>query len=61
MANLFVGFYIGHVSRFQNTKAAALAALAAALALPIDIIYHFIVATHALSVLSMCWKRMKSM
>ena len=32
MANSFDGFYIGHVSRFQNTKADALAALADALA-----------------------------
>ena len=28
MANLFDGFYIGHVSRSQNTRADALAALA---------------------------------
>jgi len=40
MANLFDGFYIGHVSRFQNTKADALAALATTLALPIDTTYH---------------------
>ena len=45
MANLFDGFYIGHVSRSQNTKADALAALAAILALPIDTTYHLIVAT----------------
>ena len=45
MANSFDGFYIGHVSRFQNTKADALAALAATLALPIDITYHLTVAT----------------
>jgi len=44
MANSFDGFYIGHVSRFQNTKADALAALAT-LALPIDITYHLIVTT----------------
>ena len=31
-----MAFYIAHVSRFQNTKADALAALAATLALPID-------------------------
>jgi len=45
MANSFDGFYIGHVSRFQNTKADDLAALAATLALPIDTIHHFTVAT----------------
>ena len=33
LANLFEGFYIGHVSRSQNTKADALAALATTLAL----------------------------
>jgi len=38
MANSFDGFYIGHVSRFKNTKADALTALAATLALPIDTI-----------------------
>ena len=47
MANSFDGFYIDHVSR-KNTKADALAALAATLALPIDTIYHFIVATRRL-------------
>ena len=45
MANSFDGFYIGHVSRFQNIKADALATLAATMALPTDTIYHFIVAT----------------
>ena len=45
MANLFVGFYIGHVSQSQNIKADALAALAATLALPIDTTYHLTVAT----------------
>ena len=48
LANLFDGFYIGHVSRSQNTKADALAALAATLALPIDTIYHLTVATRHL-------------
>ena len=49
MANLFDGFYIGHVSQSQNIRAEALAALAATLALPIDTTYHFIVATPYLS------------
>ena len=40
MANAFDGFYIGHVSRSQNTKADALAALEATLALPIDTTHH---------------------
>ena len=40
MANLFDGFYIGHVSRSQNTRADALAALATTLALPVDTEYH---------------------
>jgi len=44
MAKLFDGFYIGHVSQSQNTKADALAALAATLALSIDTTYHLIVA-----------------
>ena len=35
LANLFDGFYIGHVSRSQNTKTDALAALATTLALPV--------------------------
>jgi len=48
MSNSFDGFYIGHLSRFQNTKADALVALAATLALPIDTIYHFTVATQHL-------------
>jgi len=48
MANLFDGFYIGHVSRSQNTGADALAALAATLALPIDTTYHLTVATRHL-------------
>jgi len=47
-ANLFDGFYIGHVSRFQNTKADALAALAATLALLIDTTYHLTIATRRL-------------
>jgi len=48
MANLFDGFYIGHVSRSQNTKADALAALVATLALQIDTTYHLTVATRHL-------------
>ena len=45
MANLFDDFFIGHVSRSQNTRADALAALATTLALPADIEYHLTVAT----------------
>ena len=45
MANSFDGFYIIHVSQFQNTKADALAALAAILAIPIGTTYHLTVAT----------------
>ena len=45
MANLFDGFYIGHMSRSKNTKVDALAALATTLALPIDTTYHLTVAT----------------
>jgi len=45
MANSFDDFYISHVSRFQNTKADALATLAATLALPIDTAYHLTIAT----------------
>ena len=48
MANSFDGFYISHVSRFQNTKTDALAALVTTLALPIDTTYHFTVATRRL-------------
>jgi len=48
MANSFDGFYIDHVSHFQNTKADALAALAATLALPIDTTYHLMVAARRL-------------
>jgi len=48
IANSFDGFYIGHMSRFQNTKADALAAVAATLALPIDTTYHLTVATQHL-------------
>jgi len=47
-ANSFDGFYISHVSHFQNTKADALAALAATLALLIDTTYHLSVATRRL-------------
>jgi len=45
---LLDGFYIGHVTRSQNTKADVLAALAATLALPIDTTYHLTVATRHL-------------
>jgi len=48
MDNSFDGFYISHVSRSQKTKADALAALAATLALPIDTTYHLTVATRHL-------------
>ena len=48
MANLFDGFYIGHVSRSQNTRADALAALTTTLALPFDTTYHLTVATRHL-------------
>ena len=48
MANSFDDFYISYVSRFQNTKADALAVLAAILALPIDTVYHLTVATRRL-------------
>jgi len=48
MANLFDGFYIGHVSRSQNTRVDALAALATTLALPDDTKYHLTVATRHL-------------
>jgi len=44
MANSFDDFYIGYVSRLQNTKADALAVLAATLTLPIDATYQLIVA-----------------
>jgi len=45
IANSFDGFYINHVSRFQNIKADALAVLATTLALPIDTTYHLTGAT----------------
>jgi len=48
MANLFDGFYIGHVSRSRNTRVDALAALATMLALPIDTKYHLTVAARYL-------------
>ena len=48
MVNSFDGFYIGHVSRFQNTKTDALAVLAATLALPINSTYHLSVAARRL-------------
>ena len=48
LANLFDGFYIGHVSQSQNTKADALTSLATMLALPVDTEYHLTVATRHL-------------
>jgi len=48
IANSFDGFYISHVSRFQNTKADALVALVATLALLIDIDYYLTVVTRRL-------------
>jgi len=48
MANSFDSFYIGHVSRSQNTKAYALAALSATLAFLIDTMYHLTVVTRHL-------------
>ena len=48
MANLFEDFFIGHVSRSQNTRADALAALATTLALPVDTKYHLTMATRHL-------------
>ena len=47
-ANLFDGFYIGHVSQSQNTRANALSALATTLALLVDTEYHLAVATRHL-------------
>ena len=54
LANMFDGFYIGHVSQSQNTKADALAALATTLALPVDTEYHLIVATRHLVCSNIC-------
>ena len=54
LANLFEGFSIGHVSRSQNTRADALAALATTLALLADTEYHLTVATRHL----VCSKQM---
>ena len=48
LANSFDGFYISHVSRLLNTKANALAALAATLALLADTTYRHTVATRHL-------------
>ena len=45
LANSFDGFYISHVSHLLNTKADALAALAATLALQTDTTYRLVVAT----------------
>ena len=46
LATTFEGFYISHVSHLQNTKADALVALAATLALPANPSYHLTMATH---------------
>ena len=54
MANLFDDFYIRHVSRSQNTRADALAALAITLALPVDTKYHLTVQLDALFALNIC-------
>jgi len=48
LINTFEGFYISHVSRLQNIKADALAALATTLALPADTSYYLTVATRHL-------------
>ena len=48
LAYLFEGFYIGHVSRSQNTKTDALAALATTLALSVDTEYPLTMATRHL-------------
>jgi len=48
LVNLFDSFYLIHVSRLLNTKADALAALVATLALPADTTYHLTVATRHL-------------
>ena len=48
MANSFDGFYIDHVSHFQNTKVDAFAAIADTLALPIDVTYHLTVVARCL-------------
>jgi len=48
MANSFDRFYIGHVSRFQNTRADTLAALVVTLSLPIDTTYYLTVTTRHL-------------
>jgi len=48
LADSFDGFYISHMSHLLNTKADALATLAATLALPADTTYCLTVATHHL-------------
>ena len=48
LANLFNGFYSSHVSHLLNTKADALAVLAATLALPADTTYRLTMATRHL-------------
>ena len=54
LANLFDGFYIGHVSRSQNTNVDALTALVTTLALPVDTEYHLTVGLDTLSALNIC-------
>jgi len=48
LANTFEGLYIIHESRLQNTKANALAAVAATLVLPADTSYCLMVADQSL-------------
>ena len=48
IASSFDGLYIGYVSRSQNTKVDALAALVATLALPTDTTYHLTLTTRHL-------------
>jgi len=61
LANSFDGFYIDHVSRFQNTKVDALVALVVTLALSINTTYHFTVATRRLVCPKHVLELMKSM
>jgi len=48
LATTFENFYVSHVSRLQNTKADALAALTATLAFPVNTSYHLTMATRHL-------------
>jgi len=48
LVNTFNGFYISYVSRLQNTRANALHAFSATLALPANTSYHLTVITHHL-------------